>query len=182
VRAIAFSGKARDQDSRLFTIPRELRDGIFDLVFTRNGSTMDLTATTPPSNAVLSTCQQAYREGRNIYKNAYRSYWGKNTFTANISRHRFPLDGLGNIRCDDLACVTHFRFKLRILGRSVTIDIVRSPDGRSWRATRKGQIPDRLFDGLAEDLSRGAQGLLNGGDAMLYPLTLGSWSDDAEES
>lgn len=67
-------------------LPPELRNTIYQLVFTSSNSTdtedstIDLTKPSAPSKALSMTCRRVYNEAAKVYKNAYRAYWTSNKF------------------------------------------------------------------------------------------------------
>ena len=76
--ATNFTHTTRDQQqSRFFRLPAELREDILELAFANDKDlhgAAALISVKPPSNAVLRTCQLAYREGCKHYKTSYRAY------------------------------------------------------------------------------------------------------------
>jgi hypothetical protein len=96
---------ADQSQSRLMTIPRELRDMIYGYVVDYNIDTrktetksneeeadpehrsfyspsrIQLEATAPPSRDAILPCRQLYLEMRKLHIAAYRAYWTNNRFT-----------------------------------------------------------------------------------------------------
>ncbi|KAK3617664.1 hypothetical protein LTR56_025131 [Elasticomyces elasticus] len=69
------------QTSKLLTIAAELRNSIYELVFSKPpGPTELLTATRPPDDLRL-VCKQTNHEARGLWLAANRDYWPNTTFT-----------------------------------------------------------------------------------------------------
>lgn len=80
------SSTIASQQCRLFALPPEIRNYIFQLSFTTDLSVVDLFKTSPPSNGLMMTSRQAYREARGFYRTKYREYWSTTRFTITIER------------------------------------------------------------------------------------------------
>ncbi|KAK3633904.1 hypothetical protein LTR56_004663 [Elasticomyces elasticus] len=72
---------------KLLTMPPEMRNRIYELVFGTQPGEGDLTGPAPPSRRLLLTCAQVYHEARGVYQTACTSYWAKTHFTI-----RMPLN------------------------------------------------------------------------------------------
>lgn len=74
-----FSQRARNQSNcPLFKLPQELRDQIYELVYTaetKDDGTIMLNATKPPTKDLGLTCQRLHVESYGLFKTAYRQYW-----------------------------------------------------------------------------------------------------------
>ncbi|KAK5678577.1 hypothetical protein LTS10_009021 [Elasticomyces elasticus] len=103
------------QTSKLLTIAPELRNSIYELVFTKPpGPTDLLTATRPPDDLRL-VCRQTYHEARGLWTVANRDYWPNTTFTITKKpiawneqcsplRVRFTARDLASIRTIHFTC------------------------------------------------------------------------------
>ncbi|KAK5737825.1 hypothetical protein LTR17_006473 [Elasticomyces elasticus] len=69
------------QTSKLLTIAPELRNSIYELVFTKHPGPTDLLTATPPSSDLLSVCKQTRSEAHGLWVTANRDYWPNTTFT-----------------------------------------------------------------------------------------------------
>ncbi|KAK5737831.1 hypothetical protein LTR17_006479 [Elasticomyces elasticus] len=71
------------QSSTFLTIPPEIRNDIYELVFNQiwTGDTVDLMKAVPPSKAPLLACHQMFNEAKGLHKTAYRGYWSEVHFT-----------------------------------------------------------------------------------------------------
>ncbi|KAK5678614.1 hypothetical protein LTS10_009058 [Elasticomyces elasticus] len=69
--------KTSDQSQcRLFTLPAELRNGIYELAFTVDmEEPIELLSAVPPANSLILTCRRVYDEAAGIYRGAYRAFW-----------------------------------------------------------------------------------------------------------
>ncbi|KAK4619601.1 hypothetical protein CLAFUW4_11275 [Fulvia fulva] len=76
--------------SRLLALPGELRNTIYELVFTSDNADgkVDVRDASPPPKALLLTCKQVYNETRRIHRDAHRKYWKETTFVLDL-RSRF---------------------------------------------------------------------------------------------
>ncbi|KAK5695899.1 hypothetical protein LTR97_008319 [Elasticomyces elasticus] len=76
------------QTSKLLTIAAELRNTIYELVFTKPPGPTNLLTATPPSSDILSVCKQTRREAHGLWVTANRDYWPNTTFT--ITKKAIP--------------------------------------------------------------------------------------------
>ncbi|KAK3642665.1 hypothetical protein LTR56_010713 [Elasticomyces elasticus] len=68
----------------LLTIPVEMRNSIYELVFFTQPEKADLLDPAPPSKALLLTCREIYCETRGVYLTAYHRYWEETRFTVRM--------------------------------------------------------------------------------------------------
>ncbi|KAK4892028.1 hypothetical protein LTR27_009378 [Elasticomyces elasticus] len=69
----------------LLTIPPEMRNIIYELVFGTQPEEADLLNPTPSSKALLLGCTQVYEEAKGLYSTAYRAYWPKTYFVVHYT-------------------------------------------------------------------------------------------------
>ena len=70
-------------ESPLLSLPPELRNRIYDLVFHKERGNNDrLAHAGSPSKALLLTCRQVFREARHMYAVSRRRYWAWTSFSA----------------------------------------------------------------------------------------------------
>ncbi|KAK4895288.1 hypothetical protein LTR27_006631 [Elasticomyces elasticus] len=81
-KATAFVGKA--QPPTLLTIAAELRNSIYELVFTADAGPVKLLEALPPEKALLQVCKQTQDEAAGLYVAAFRNYWRN---TTSVMRH-----------------------------------------------------------------------------------------------
>ncbi|KAK5695840.1 hypothetical protein LTR97_008260 [Elasticomyces elasticus] len=68
-------------DSPFFSLPAELRNDIYELALSADSKEpIELLSASPPSNAMVTTCRQAYNEAANIYNEARLRYYSTNQF------------------------------------------------------------------------------------------------------
>ncbi|KAK4895327.1 hypothetical protein LTR27_006670 [Elasticomyces elasticus] len=82
------TAKALDQSRRrLFTLPAELRNEIYELAFTMElDKQIELFSAVPPSNSLILTCRQVCDEAAGIYRQAYRAFWTMGHFMLTVSK------------------------------------------------------------------------------------------------
>lgn len=119
--------------SRLMTIPKEIRNIIYDFVFCDNidlvrepikydweveavaadaPTRVNLDLASPPSKGTILACRELYEEMKEMYAAAYRAYWSDNRFAYDAGR----LDAASVLPADkDLQHIRHFCFVLRRL-------------------------------------------------------------------
>ncbi|KAK4950924.1 hypothetical protein LTR10_010917 [Elasticomyces elasticus] len=68
------------QTAKLLTIAPELRNNIYELVFTPKTGPVDVRHVKPPSAALVKTCRQACKEALQLYLSSKRRYWQDTTF------------------------------------------------------------------------------------------------------
>ena len=113
------------------TIPKEIRNMIYDFVFCDNivpvrepikydweveavvadaPARVNLDLASPPSKGTILACRELYEEMKEMYAAAYRAYWSDNRFIYDVGR----LDAASVLPADkDLQNVQHFCFVLR---------------------------------------------------------------------
>lgn len=74
---------SKKQECHLTSLPPELRNRIYDLIFIPEPVNNLLTAT-PPFRALLATCQQIYTEANGIYRAGYRAFWTATDLLLNL--------------------------------------------------------------------------------------------------
>lgn len=107
----------------------ELRNLIYEFVFTPShtlsgvlpGKT-ELLESRPPSKALLQTSQQMYREGKYIYREAYRRYWKGSQFC--ISSPPENWIRITTFRAKDINQIEHL--SLHVRGKSNRQDLSRT--------------------------------------------------------
>ena len=71
--------------SKILTLPTELRNQIYELVFhAPTADPISLCKAAPPSGALLLVCQQFYNEASKMHKAACHAYWQKGRFFIDI--------------------------------------------------------------------------------------------------
>ncbi|KAK5695894.1 hypothetical protein LTR97_008314 [Elasticomyces elasticus] len=157
----------------LLTIARELRNSIYDLVFTADDvqPPINLLTATPPSGAIILVCTQTAAEAQQMFRSYSDSYWqraqlyleaevGETITITNLS-----IRALANVRQLDLR-VTLDKTLSPVAGSSLSVlhtvelKILRITfrglaDGRWWVVT--DQYPkdkDRGFEQIFDDLAR----------------------------
>ncbi|KAK5744148.1 hypothetical protein LTR17_002178 [Elasticomyces elasticus] len=78
---IATTSVGMAQPPTLLTIAPELRNTIYELVFTADAGPVKLLEASPPEKALLQVCRQTLDEAAGLYVAAFRSYWRGTTFT-----------------------------------------------------------------------------------------------------
>ncbi|KAK4950922.1 hypothetical protein LTR10_010915 [Elasticomyces elasticus] len=76
------------QTPKLLTIAAELRNSIYELVFTKPPGPTDLLSATRPPDDLRLVCRQTYHEARGLWLAANRNYWPNTTFT--ITKKAIP--------------------------------------------------------------------------------------------
>lgn len=82
---------AIQQPRGIFSLPRELRDSIYDLALSRDYSSdapVDITKASMPCTAILRVCRQFHNEAIEFVPAARRDYWSSTRFlvcTANLN-------------------------------------------------------------------------------------------------
>ncbi|EME77951.1 uncharacterized protein MYCFIDRAFT_79195 [Pseudocercospora fijiensis CIRAD86] len=73
---------AQDPCWFLDSLPAELRNEIYELVFNPNlqKSRINLFKANPPEKSLLLSCKQIYSEAKVMHRDAHRKYWKKNDF------------------------------------------------------------------------------------------------------
>ncbi|KAK3655348.1 hypothetical protein LTR22_010233 [Elasticomyces elasticus] len=67
--------------SLFFSLPAELRNDIYELALSADSKEpIELLSASPPSNAMVTTCRQAYNEAASIYRAARLRYYSTNQF------------------------------------------------------------------------------------------------------
>ncbi|KAK4895289.1 hypothetical protein LTR27_006632 [Elasticomyces elasticus] len=69
------------QTSKLLTIAPELRNSIYELVFTKPPGPTDLLTASQPTSNLRLVCKQTRCEARGLWLTANRDYWTTTTFT-----------------------------------------------------------------------------------------------------
>ncbi|KAK5719153.1 hypothetical protein LTR15_007676 [Elasticomyces elasticus] len=92
----------------LLTIPAEMRNNIYELVFGTQPAEANLLDPTPPSKALLLGCREIYDEAKGLYSTAYKSYWAQTRFRI----QDIPVFTRLSIRLtkDELEAVNHLQF------------------------------------------------------------------------
>lgn len=103
------------------TIPGEIRNRIYDYVFTNNGGEgpVEVFKFSPPSNNIIMSCRQVYQEARELYKAAYRLYWSENDFNFIWRPHSDEEEAgakLRNFSDADVAAISCMKFSDRVEG------------------------------------------------------------------
>lgn len=170
----------------LFALPAELRDCIYDLVFSTTKATdLDLRLACPPSKALLMTCRQIYNEARLMHGAAYRAFWTNTAFVFNFTGEEGPtrseaeefLRAVEAVRPEDLDHITSFSINLRRAGRPRSISLERG----IWIHSEQGS--PRSFHafipvGTELLLDRGARvWLMPASDRAYWFATMFDWSD-----
>ncbi|KAK3623555.1 hypothetical protein LTR56_021518 [Elasticomyces elasticus] len=95
---------ANQGEAGLLTIPPELRNAIYELIYdspTPTGSVQLLEASSP-SEAILLVCKQTFDEAKELYKDRCQQYWRNTRFTFSPAgaplRLRFSETSVANIR------------------------------------------------------------------------------------
>ncbi|KAK3623563.1 hypothetical protein LTR56_021526 [Elasticomyces elasticus] len=117
---------ATSQTSTLLTIPPEMRNVIYELVFSvdRRGL-VDLIDSAPPSKSILLTCREIYTEAAKMHKHAYQDYWRSTPFS--LATKRLPPSSWDvNFSLQELSKVRYLSFTAdivvmrRMLGDEIT--------------------------------------------------------------
>lgn len=112
----ANSSPKDDSCCRLLKLPPELRDRIYDLVFTTDTtSKIDLLTASPPSKSFILTCHQVNVEASAIYKAAYQTFWTTTRFIVDssaVSDKRDTRNKLRHHRTKDINRITSIQFEL----------------------------------------------------------------------
>ncbi|KAK5695897.1 hypothetical protein LTR97_008317 [Elasticomyces elasticus] len=143
------------QTSTLLTIPPEMRNFIYGLVFSvHRCGLVDLLDSAPPSNSILFTCREIYTEAAKMHKHAYQDYW-RNTPFSLATKRLLPSSWEVNFSLQELSKVRHLSFTAditamrRMLGDEIRYNHlpVASPESscaQSWTYTRFAG-PDRFW-------------------------------------
>lgn len=70
-------------ECRLFMLPPEIRNIIYELVFI-SPSTVDFVDASSPPKALVMTCRRIHQETSEAYTDIYRSYWSKTKFMIEV--------------------------------------------------------------------------------------------------
>ncbi|KAK4895284.1 hypothetical protein LTR27_006627 [Elasticomyces elasticus] len=136
----------------LLDIAAELRNTIYELVFTSNlEDCVDLFAATPPSRAITLACRQTRNEAKQMYTKAYRDYWTHATFYIDYDlEHRINRTTVDNLNPEDLVEIRNVHLKMHlttlvnVLGTDLAeklakggsdVLFARHADGRWWLVT-----------------------------------------------
>ncbi|KAK5719257.1 hypothetical protein LTR15_007780 [Elasticomyces elasticus] len=107
----------------LFTLPAELRNGIYELAFSSEDSDkpIELLSAVPPSNNLVLTCHQVCDEAAGIYREAYRAFWTMSHFKLSLNDDGRPVaahsivrsatrdwEQMRNIVVHCLSCTFHY--------------------------------------------------------------------------
>ncbi|KAK5678575.1 hypothetical protein LTS10_009019 [Elasticomyces elasticus] len=128
------------QTSGLLAIPPEIRNFIYELVFSihRRGL-VDLLDSAPPSKSILFTCREIYTEAAKMHKHAYQDYWRNTPFS--LATKRLPPSSWDvNFSLQELSKVRHLSFTADIMAmRSMLGDEI-----RFWRCTAVNGTPREI--------------------------------------
>ncbi|KAK4895296.1 hypothetical protein LTR27_006639 [Elasticomyces elasticus] len=107
------------QPSTFLTIPPEIRNDIYELVFNQiwtagtnyaeTGDTVDLMKAVPPSKAPILACRQMFNEAKGLYKTAYRGYWSEVHFTIIPEQQH---ECVAHFRENDLHKIRHLKLHI----------------------------------------------------------------------
>ncbi|KAK5737823.1 hypothetical protein LTR17_006471 [Elasticomyces elasticus] len=99
------------QTAKLLTIAPELRNSIYELVFTPKTGPFDIRYVEPPRAALVGTCRQARKEALQLYLCSNRRYWQETTFM--IATKPSPwLLAVMDFTLSDLQSMRNLRFKI----------------------------------------------------------------------
>ncbi|KAK5744146.1 hypothetical protein LTR17_002176 [Elasticomyces elasticus] len=146
---------ATSQMPTLLTIPPEMRNVIYELVFSvhRHGL-VDLIDSAPPSKSILFTCREIYTEAAKMHMHTYEDYWRSTPFS--LATRRLPPSSWDvNFSLQELSKIRHLSFTAditamrRLLGDEIRYDHLpaASPESscaQSWTYTRFAG-PDRFW-------------------------------------
>ncbi|KAK4895287.1 hypothetical protein LTR27_006630 [Elasticomyces elasticus] len=99
------------QTSKLLTIAAELRNTIYELVFTSEAGPVDVLHVEPPSADFVSTCRQTRKETLQMYRSSKERYWRETIFVLTAQ----PSGGflaVMNFTLSDLQSMRNLRFKI----------------------------------------------------------------------
>ncbi|KAK3617662.1 hypothetical protein LTR56_025129 [Elasticomyces elasticus] len=99
------------QTAKLLTIAPELRNNIYELVFTPKTGPVDIRYVRPPSAALVKTCRKAREETLQMYRSCKERYLRETTFIL-TSRRSPGFDGIMNFTLSDLQSMRSLRFKI----------------------------------------------------------------------
>lgn len=103
----------------LLKLPAELRNNIYELVFTvASTATTDLLYATPPPKSLLSTCREIHDEAAAMYKDTYRRFWTSSSFVlvmdrASVAAAKVFIEAM---RDEDLDHIVHLTTRYDIYG------------------------------------------------------------------
>ncbi|KAK4895293.1 hypothetical protein LTR27_006636 [Elasticomyces elasticus] len=123
-------------EAGLLTIPPELRNAIYELIYEFPTGSVDLLKASSPSEATLLVCKQIFNEAKLLYEERCQQYWRNTQFTFSPAgaplRLRLSETSIANIRN------IHFAVKLGWLDprvwacREEEIAILARHAGGSW--------------------------------------------------
>ena len=121
---------------RLFALPAELRNTIYDLVFAAksNDPRFELkhAHTSAPEKRPLLACRRLYNEAKGIYKSSASTHWSAITFTLDASSAQgagYTPQTIGNmVDPTYLARITHIEISCFVRGRTVLLHLKPSVD------------------------------------------------------
>ncbi|KAK0272980.1 hypothetical protein LTR91_003141 [Friedmanniomyces endolithicus] len=65
---------------KLFAIPPEVRNKIYELAFEGPSGEIDLLEARPPSKSLLRACRQMHEEAKGLHKSAHQRFWSTSRF------------------------------------------------------------------------------------------------------
>lgn len=80
----ATKSDAASKKCHLLTLPPELRNRIYHMVFERTSRRAEILKTDPPRKDIMLACRQIYDEARLMHQQAYRVYWRTTIFTMTL--------------------------------------------------------------------------------------------------
>lgn len=112
----------RQHKCYLTTIPPELRNRIYDMVFAiEEDAEQDLEKATPPSISLLVTCRQIHHEAGQLYNEACRRFWAETNFTINVNADDGETEMDEIVRCMKNTTVESLT-KMTVVSNSFWID------------------------------------------------------------
>ncbi|KAK5737819.1 hypothetical protein LTR17_006467 [Elasticomyces elasticus] len=146
-----FEAQNEPETPGLLTIAAELRNTIYELAFTSDGTEpVHLFTANPRNKAITLVCRQTNNEAKQMYVKAYREYWAHSTFYVDYDMTDKPEHD--KLTLEDLANVRHLRLIMQsariveiagslvsemVEGRS-TVAFARRTDGKWWPITERG--------------------------------------------
>ncbi|KAK5737829.1 hypothetical protein LTR17_006477 [Elasticomyces elasticus] len=129
---------ANQGEAGLLTIPPELRNAIYELIYdspTPTGSVQLLEASSP-SEAILLVCKQIFDEAKELYKDRCQQYWRNTHFTFSPAgaplRLRFSETSVANIRHIHFAVQFAWLAPLVVKKRSTSVAVLERKADGGW--------------------------------------------------
>ncbi|KAK5678692.1 hypothetical protein LTS10_009136 [Elasticomyces elasticus] len=98
---------------KLLTMPPEMRNRIYELVFATQPEEADLLNPMPPTKQLLLACAQIYHEARGLYNTARRSYWRETRFTV-CKPSEARVDCVVDLTEEQLSAVRHLQLTVTL--------------------------------------------------------------------